>query len=137
MIAVYRIIKAVPESLRVSREKKRREEEHREYMTAYNTRRQLYGEVYSVSRKYKLIGNENKEMQENISFCNEDDEVEVDFDDKKNKHTVACNGSIIGYLPKPAMEAMSKISDYKAIITAIGFTSMDKYYVQISVYYND
>lgn len=137
IIAIYKIITQMLLSLRVSREKTRREAEHIEYMTTYNTRRQLYGEVYNTSKKYKLSGNENTELQENISNCSEDDEVEIAFDSSRQRYAVSCGAETIGYLPQQAGDTLGKIADKKAIITEIGIASNSKYYAQITAYYNE
>lgn len=137
VIAIYKIIKHMLWSLSISRERARREAEHIEYMKTYNTRRQLYGEVYNTSKKYKLSGNESMEMQECIAGCFEDDEVEIDYEADSQRYAVTCNSGKIGYLPDKAGSALSRVADKKAIITEIGLASNDKYYAQVTVFYNE
>lgn len=47
----------------------------------------------------KLTGNRNKGMQEIISACHEDEEVEAYYEPEKDKYLALCGGEI-GYFPK-------------------------------------
>lgn len=56
---------------------------------------------YPNAKEYRLTGNTNEEMQENIDMCSRGDECSIDYDIEKEKYLVS-SGLDIGYLPASA-----------------------------------
>lgn len=91
------------------------------------------------SRKYrgepiatgKLTSCAGSEAQENISLCEEDEELTVDYDYDKERYEVSCSVGFIGCLPK-------KLHEYADtgtfVIDGLGESDAGKLYVVVGVY---
>lgn len=87
------------------------------------------------TNSYKLTGNTNEEMQENIGCCSEDDEVEIEYDYDKDKYLVTNIGDEIGYLPKSADGLVDDLSE--GTIEEISTNDSGKYVVRVKIYNED
>ena len=61
--------------------------------------------------KFKLTGNKNEEMQDNIWGCSVGDFIDCEFDHDSNKYIVSCSFGEIGYLPKSAEKWIEECDD--------------------------
>lgn len=57
-----------------------------------------------VSKTFRLAGTSGQAAQDTIMLLHPDDELEVEYDDEKEKYIVYSMGDPIGYLPKAAEE---------------------------------
>ena len=72
-------------------------------------------------KSFRLTGNTNEEMQDNIALCDEDESVTIEYDYDKEKYIASASGEI-GYFPKNANDFLEPlVSDlsYNAFIEKI------------------
>lgn len=82
-------------------------------------------------QSFKLSGTGKEEYQENILLCSEGDEVEVEFDDDKEKYLASC-GLEIGYFPKKAEPLLENGSE--VFISSIDYDDNGKSIVSVDVF---
>lgn len=90
-------------------------------------------EIKNLSKKYEslhiiLTGNKKIEMQDNISFCEINDEVEIEYNYDNGKLLVS-SGYDIGYLPNK-YDYLIDVS-HKAFVESIDLNDEDDYVVSI------
>ena len=90
--------------------------------------------MYKNSFSFKLTGNSSAEIQENISFCSEDDEVTLFYDVERESYEVQ-DFEVIGYAPKSKNDFFDNTDAYYAYISEIDLKDNDKYSVTITVKY--
>lgn len=89
------------------------------------------------SKKVKLSGNTNAEMQENIWLCSEGDGAAIDYDYDKERYLVDCGGPI-GFLPEAAgnlIDEESAEEGYEIIVSEITENDNGKYVVYVDINY--
>jgi len=87
------------------------------------------GQPYKV---FKLTGNGNEDMQDTLSYCEVEEEVEYEFDDEKEKYIAICADEI-GYFPKSAEKYLE--DEHPAFIEEIEEDENGKYIVKVSVFF--
>lgn len=96
-----------------------------------------YKKTYPNSVSFELTANSNSEMQENLSFSSEGDELSFYYDDDKEKYCFASTDDI-GYAPASKNDLLDEISeqdDYFATIEEINEDENGKYSVTVTVEY--
>lgn len=96
-----------------------------------------YKKSYENSVSFKLTANSNSEMQENLSFSSEGDELSFYYDDDKEKYCFASTDDI-GYAPASKNDLLDEIieqDDYFATIEEINEDENGKYSVTVTVEY--
>ena len=90
---------------------------------------------YPDARKYRLVSNANKEMQDNISLCSVGDECSIDYDFEKDKYLVSSEVDI-GYLPASAAKRIEEdgADAYDVYISDIDSDERGKYIVSVSLF---
>lgn len=88
---------------------------------------------YAHSTTFKLTGTGALEIQENLSYCSEDDEVEFNFDYDKDCYA-AETPDLIGYAPKNKNEIIKNADKYYSFISSID-EKEDKYTVSVTMKY--
>ena len=96
-----------------------------------------YKKPYENSVSFKLTANSNSEMQENLSFSSEGDELSFYYDDDKEKYCFTSTDDI-GYAPASKNDLLDEIieqDDYSATIEEINEDENGKYSVTVTVEY--
>lgn len=88
---------------------------------------------YAHSTTFKLIGTGAIEIQDNLLYCSEDDEVEFNFDYDRDCYVVE-TPDLIGYAPKNKNEIIKNANKYYAFISSID-EKEDKYTVSVTMKY--
>ena len=86
---------------------------------------------------FKLIKNGNEEMQDNISYCNEGDDVLLEYDYEKDLYLCTSDGVEIGYLPDSAIDKVSGIGGFGMKINKINQNDSGKYTISIGIHLPD
>lgn len=81
---------------------------------------------------FKLTGNTNEEMQNNIYLSSIGDSVDIDYDYEKDKFVVSCL-SIIGYIPASKNNYIESLKEYTAFIENIIENENSKYSIIITI----
>ena len=84
-------------------------------------------------KSYKLTGNKNVEMQENIDLCSEGEYISFEYDFYKERYFALSNGFEIGYFPASASSILES-ENITAVISEILENESDKYEVYVDVY---
>ena len=90
---------------------------------------------YPNAKEYRLTGNTNEEMQENIDMCSRGDECSIDYDIEKEKYLVS-SGLDIGYLPASAakhIDADGKDA-YDIYVSDIDFNDRGKNVISVYLF---
>ncbi len=82
-------------------------------------------------KTFKLTGNRNADMQENLSFCSVGESVDACYDAEKGKY-LASAGCDIGYFPASADDLLE--GDFEAVIEELEENDDGKYSVSVTVY---
>lgn len=80
-----------------------------------------------------MIGTGAIEIQDNLLYCSEDDEVEFNFDYDRDCYVVE-TPDLIGYAPKNKNEIIKNANKYYAFISSID-EKEDKYTVSVTMKY--
>ncbi len=83
---------------------------------------------------FKLIKNGNEEMQDNISYCNEGDDVLLEYDYEKDLYLCTSDGVEIGYLPDSAIDKVAGIGGFGMKINKIKQSDSGKYSISIGIH---
>lgn len=87
------------------------------------------------SKVFRLTGNTNEEMQDEIDNVSEGDEVLLSYDDEKDKYLVnAIGDGDIGYLPASGVQYIDEIEDYKAYVDRTETTDSGKSVVYVRIF---
>lgn len=84
----------------------------------------------------KLSGTSKKEIQEELFYSCEGNEILFEYDYIKETYAATDNGTIIGYAPKSKNGIFENPDNYYAEISKLDTNENDKYYVIVSVKYN-
>lgn len=80
----------------------------------------------------KLTGNSNNAMQDTISYTQEGETVDVEYDADKKKYLVTC-GDDIGYLPSAMAARLSEDEEYEGVVESVDLSDAGKYAVVVSI----
>lgn len=79
-----------------------------------------------------LVHNRNNDMQDNISFCNVGDDVDVEYDYDKFLYLCSANGFDIGYLPEKISNDLQ--GSERIVIDDITENDESVYAVKVAIY---
>lgn len=82
-------------------------------------------------KSFKLTGNKNQNMQDNILLSVIGQEVGIDYDYEKDKYVVTDSGGEIGYLPRKVEKYLE--DKYSAVIENIETNESENYDVTIRI----
>ena len=82
------------------------------------------------SKRFKLTGNTNEEMQYNLGLCGEGDEVSFGYDYEKERYEAICGGDI-GFFPKSANDMLENCAG--AFVEEVEENDNGKYAVRVIV----
>lgn len=85
-----------------------------------------------ILREFKLVGNKNQELQDNILSCSVDDDVTFEYDYEKEQY-LALSIIEIGYAPKSFNSFFEENERYIANIKDISENDNGKYEVMVEV----
>lgn len=90
---------------------------------------------YPNAKEYRLTGNTNEEMQENIDMCSRGDECSIDYDIEKEKYLVS-SGLDIGYLPAGAAKHIDADGEdaYDIYVSDIDFNDRGKNVISVYLF---
>ena len=90
---------------------------------------------YPNAKEYRLTGNTNEEMQENIDMCSRGDECSIDYDIEKEKYLVS-SGLDIGYLPASAAKHIDADGEdaYDIYVSDIDFNDRGKNVISVYLF---
>ncbi len=84
-----------------------------------------------------LTSNKNEEMQDNISFCDIGDEVDIEYNFDKEQYLASQNFADIGYIPKSKTETIDELEqkgyEFYCTISDIQENDDGKYIVKVEI----
>lgn len=84
-------------------------------------------------RSFTLVSNKGEEMQENLSYCDNGETVEIDYDCEKYRYLALAGGVEIGYFSASATKYFNEHSDVIARISSVYENDNGKYCAIIAV----
>lgn len=94
--------------------------------------------LHPNARTYRLTGNANAEMQENIELCSRGDLCDLDYDFDKEKYLVSA-GVDIGYLPASAARLVEDAGEdaCEVFVASTGTSDSGRAVVEVYVFVDD
>lgn len=90
-----------------------------------------FGNGDSQRKTYKLTGTGSQKVQDMIALVDEEDELDIEYDESKEKYAVLSMGDVIGYLPKSAEQSAAG----KCICCVDSLNENDNGKIEVEVYF--